>query len=78
MTEQPLLQEFGNLVRQARKSRKISAVRLGQDLNLSNVTIYKVERGLRTHYFTRRRLAQWLSTLSEELSFDMGKFASIL
>ncbi len=73
-----LLQEFGQLVRQTRKSRKISAAKLGQDLNLSNVTIYKVEHGRRTHYFTRRRIAKWLSTLSEELS-DVGeRFASIL
>jgi len=73
-----LLQEFGQLVRQTRKSRKISAAKLGQDLNLSIATIYKVEHGQRTHYFTRRRIANWLSTLSEELSVVGERFASIL
>jgi len=73
-----LLQEFGQLVRQTRKSRKISAAKLGQDLNLSNVTIYKVEHGQRTHYFTRRRIAKWLAGLSEELSVVGERFASIL
>ena len=78
MNDQNLLQEFGRLVRQTRKSRKVSAAKLGNDLNLSIATIYKVEKGQYTHLFTRRRLAQWLCTFSEELSFDMGKFASIL
>ena len=73
-----LLQEFGQLVRQTRKSRKISAAKLGQDLNLSIATIYKVEHGQRTHYFTRRRIANWLSTLSEELSVVGERFARIL
>lgn len=78
MTEQNLLQEFGYLVRQARKSRKISAIRLGQELNLSDVTILKVERGVHTHLHTRRLIARWLFGLSEELSVLKQDFASIL
>ena len=78
MNDQNLLQEFGRLVRQTRKSRKISAAKLGQDLNLSTATIYKVEKGQYTHFFTRRRIAQWLAGLSEELSVVGERFASIL
>lgn len=76
--EQKLLLEFGELVRQTRKIRKLSATKLAQDLNLSNVTLLKVEKGRVTHYFTRRRIAQWLSGLSEELSSVGQRFASIL
>lgn len=78
MNDQNLLQEFGRLVRQTRKSRKVSAAKLGNDLNLSIATIYKVEKGQYTHFFTRRRIANWLSTLSDELSVVREKFASIL
>lgn len=78
MTEQAILYEFGRLVRQNRKGRKISSKKLGAELNIHSRTILKVELGVRTHLHTRRRIARWLFSLNEELSIQEQKYASIL
>ncbi len=82
MEEKDLIVEFGQIVRQTRRYVGLNQRQLAQQVNTSLRTVLYVEKGIRTHINTRRRLAHWLSKqsipLSEQLSNLKEKFASIL